>query len=79
MPDIIIMKSNTRWRLISEKKRDVNMNSKKNEKAIIENLMDAGCDGNTITAFVEDFREEKIEDGHKAFSGTQTLTARGAS
>ena len=41
------------------------MNSEKNETAIIQNLKDAGCGSDTITAFIEDFRNEKIADGLK--------------
>ncbi|MCM1272913.1 MAG: hypothetical protein NC225_02550 [Clostridium sp.] len=36
-----------------------------NENDIIQNLRDAGCDDGTITAFMTDFREERITDGLK--------------
>ena len=35
------------------------------DEAMIQNLMDAGCDRDTITAFVEDIHEEKIAEGLK--------------
>lgn len=41
------------------------MTSENNENAMIQNLKDAGCDKDTITAFVKDLREEKITDGLK--------------
>ncbi len=47
------------------KKRDGTMGSENNDEAIIQNLVDAGCDRDTITAFVEDIHEEKIAEGLK--------------
>ena len=41
------------------------MNSNNTEEAIIQNLKDAGCDEDTIEAFIEDIRDEKINDGLK--------------
>lgn len=41
------------------------MGSDNNDEAIIRNLVDAGCDRDTITAFVEDIHEEKITEGLK--------------
>ncbi|MDE6387211.1 MAG: hypothetical protein K2L82_05305 [Lachnospiraceae bacterium] len=41
------------------------MGSENNDEAIIQNLVDAGCDRDTITAFVEDIHEEKIAEGLK--------------
>lgn len=35
------------------------------DEAIIQNLMDAGCDKAVITAFVEDIHAEKIAEGLK--------------
>ena len=45
------------------KKRDGTMVTENNDEAIIRNLMDAGCDEDTITAFVENLHEEKIAEG----------------
>ncbi len=53
------------------------MNSENNENNIIQNLKDAGCDGDTIIAFVENFREEKIEDGLKLLAGHRRLLLDG--
>lgn len=36
-----------------------------NEDAIVQNLLDAGCENETIAAIMEDFREEKISEGLK--------------
>ncbi len=41
------------------------MNSENNEDAIVQNLKDAGCSQNTITAFIEDIRNDKIIEGLK--------------
>lgn len=41
------------------------MYSKTNEDAIIQNLLDAGCDNKTIHAFMKDIRENKMEAGLK--------------
>ncbi len=37
----------------------------KDENAIIQNLKDAGCDSSTITAIMQDFRDNKIAEGLK--------------
>lgn len=34
-------------------------------EAIIQNLKDAGCDGDTIEAFVNDIKGEKLSEGLK--------------
>lgn len=34
-------------------------------EAIIQNLKDAGCDGDTIETFVNDIKEEKLSEGLK--------------
>ena len=39
------------------------MGAENNDEAIIQNLVDAGCDKDTITAFVEDIHKEKIAEG----------------
>jgi len=36
-----------------------------NEKAMIQNLKDAGCDSDTMKAFLEDIRINNIADGLK--------------
>lgn len=41
------------------------MGGENHDEAIIQNLMDAGCSRDTITAFVEDIRAEKIAEGLK--------------
>lgn len=41
------------------------MGSGNYDEAIIQNLRDAGCDGDTITAFVADIHEQKIAEGLK--------------
>ena len=41
------------------------MGTENNDEAIIQNLVDAGCDKDTITASVEDIHEEKITEGLK--------------
>lgn len=35
------------------------------DEAVIQNLVDAGCDNDTITAFIEHIHEEKIAEGLK--------------
>lgn len=44
------------------------MKSNYSDEAIIQNLKDAGCDQDTITAFVNDIKEEKISEGLKLLS-----------
>lgn len=44
------------------------MVSKYNEDTIVQNLKDTGCDQDTITAFMDDLREEKLTDGLKLLS-----------
>lgn len=44
------------------------MVSKYNEDTIVQNLKDTGCDQDTITAFMDDLREENITDGLKLLS-----------
>lgn len=39
------------------------MSNGSNEEAIIQNLKDAGCDSETIHAFVEDIRSDRTEEG----------------
>jgi len=39
------------------------MNNDNDENHIIQNLKDAGCDRDTITAFVEDVRKQNIIQG----------------
>ncbi|MCI8717625.1 MAG: hypothetical protein HFH63_08750 [Lachnospiraceae bacterium] len=39
------------------------MNNDNDENHIIQNLKDAGCDHDTITAFVEDVRKQNITQG----------------
>lgn len=39
--------------------RDVRMQTYKSEKAIIQNLKDAGCDNDMITSFMDDYRNSK--------------------
>ena len=41
------------------------MRSEKHDEALIQNLRDAGCDRDTITAFVADVHAEKIAEGLK--------------
>lgn len=41
------------------------MGGENHDEAIIQNLKDAGCGRDTIAAFVEDIREEKIAEGLK--------------
>ena len=41
---------------------------KYNEDTIVQNLKDTGCDQDTITAFMDDLREEKLTDGLKLLS-----------
>lgn len=44
------------------------MNKVNNEEAIIQNLKDAGCDSDTITAFIENIRSGKLNDGLKVLA-----------
>lgn len=39
------------------------MNNENEENRIIQNLKDAGCDNDTIAAFVEDVRKQNITRG----------------
>lgn len=39
------------------------MNNETDENRIIQNLKDAGCNNDTITAFVEDVRKQNIIEG----------------
>lgn len=39
------------------------MHNGSDEEAIIQNLKDAGCDRETIDAFVEDIRSDRTEEG----------------
>lgn len=49
-------------------KRDKTMGSNYDEDKIIQNLKDTGCDEDTVTAFLNDIREEKLTDGLKLLS-----------
>lgn len=44
------------------------MGSKYNEDKIIQNLKDTGCGQDIITAFIDNIREEKLNDGLKLLS-----------
>lgn len=50
------------YKELIKEKRDADMN---NENSIIQNLRDAGCDENTIRAFVEDLRNGRAAEGLK--------------
>ena len=39
-----------------------------NEDAVIQNLKDAGCNEDSITAYIKEIRAEKISDGLKLLS-----------
>lgn len=41
------------------------MNSQTKEDVIIQNLRDAGCDNETIDAFIDDIRKDKVTAGLK--------------
>ncbi len=44
------------------------MKNENEENRIIQNLKDAGCDNDTITAFVEDVRKQNITQGLQLLS-----------
>lgn len=44
------------------------MKNENKENRIIQNLKDAGCDNDTITAFVEDVRKQNITQGLQLLS-----------
>ena len=44
------------------------MKNENEENRIIQNLKDAGCDNDTITAFVEDVRKQNITQGLRLLS-----------
>lgn len=47
------------------RRREMGRERENYDEAIIQNLMDAGCDSTTISAFVEDIHAEKIAEGLK--------------
>ena len=49
------------------------MNSESNENAIIQNLKDAGCNQDMITAFINDLKEGYIDDGMKLLAAHRRL------
>ena len=49
------------------------MNSESNENAIIQNLKDAGCNQDMITAFINDLKEGYIDDGMKRLAAHSRL------
>ncbi len=49
------------------------MNSKSNEDAIIQNLKDAGCNQDIITAFIKDLKEGSIDDGMRLLAAHRRL------
>ncbi len=49
------------------------MNSERNENAIIQNLKDAGCNQDMITAFINDLKEGYIDDGMKLLAAHRRL------
>lgn len=49
------------------------MNSESNENAIIQNLKDAGCNQDMITAFINDLKEGYIDDGMKLLTAHRRL------
>ena len=49
------------------------MNSESNENAIIQNLKDAGCNQDMITAFINDLKEGYIDDGMKILAAHRRL------
>lgn len=44
------------------------MEYEKNEQTVIQNLKDAGCDSETIAAFVKDVREQRTAEALKRLS-----------
>lgn len=49
------------------------MNSESNENAIIQNLKEAGCNQDMITAFINDLKEGYIDDGMKLLAAHRRL------
>ena len=49
------------------------MNSESNENAIIQNLKDAGCNQDMITAFINDLKEGYIDDGMELLAAHRRL------
>ena len=49
------------------------MNSESNENDIIQNLKDAGCNQDMITAFINDLKEGYIDDGMKLLAAHRRL------
>lgn len=41
------------------------MNNRTTEEAVVQNLVDAGCDEDIITAFIEDIRNDRINNALK--------------
>lgn len=52
------------------------MSNNHNEDSIIQNLKDAGCDEDTIKAFIKDIRAEKISEGLKLLSAHRRTLLR---
>ncbi len=49
------------------------MNNENSENAIIQNLKDAGCNQDMITAFINDLKEGCIDDGMKLLAAHRRL------
>lgn len=39
------------------------MNNSNSDDAVIQNLKDAGCDTDTITAFIDNLKDDRTEEG----------------
>ncbi|MBD5137648.1 MAG: hypothetical protein HDT39_17205 [Lachnospiraceae bacterium] len=49
------------------------MNKENREDVIIQNLKDAGCDNDIITTFIEDIRDDRIDEGLKLLATHRCL------